>query len=459
VNPGAASRLTAGGTASVAGTLALTFDPGEYSERRYTLVSGTAREGTFGAVAQAGEPGPFLIPTIEYTPTEVDLLLSIEPSPSVGPPSFLRPAETPNQMAVGMMLDSAFPTASGDMVTVFGALLALETDAQARAAYDQISGVVYTTVPTVALDNAQMVSGLVFRQLDNVELLAAAQGPDQPIPAGPWASLLGDTDTYTGDGNAPGFSSQTYGALLGYDQPIKPGLSWGGLLGTWHKTVSLNETGAWASLTSVLLGLYGGYTTGPWVVHGIVGYTFDSDTGTRPLEFGPLSRTATSSFNPNEVLAAVEGGYRYQSGGVTLTPALGLQYAHINVPGFTEQGAGALDLTVAGAGTDSLQGLAGVRATYISPTTEGGHPVKVTGYAVYSHEFDDTSRRINVQLAGAPAAPFIIAGVSPARDGVRVGASVGAMVSDTVEVSGGYDVLWSSNQTFQTYQLSVKVHF
>jgi hypothetical protein len=40
-----------------------------------------------------------------------------------------------------------------------------------------------------------------------------------------------------------------------------------------------------------------------------------------------------------------------------------------------------------------------------------------------------------------------------------VGASVGAMVSETVEVSGGYDVLWSSNQTFQTYQLSVKVHF
>ena len=61
--------------------------------------------------------------------------------------------------------------------------------------------------------------------------------------------------------------------------------------------------------------------------------------------------------------------------------------------------------------------------------------------------------------AAPPAAPFIIAGGSPARDGVRVGMSLGAMVTDRVEVSGGYDVLWSSNQTFQTYQLSVKVHF
>jgi len=74
---------------------------------------------------------------------------------------------------------------------------------------------------------------------------------------------------------------------------------------------------------------------------------------------------------------------------------------------------------------DSLQGLAGVRATYIAPMHEG-RTVKVTGYAVYSHEFEDTSRRINVQLAGAPNAPFIIAGVSPgpgrgARGGERGG--------------------------------------
>ena len=107
---------------------------------------------------------------------------------------------------------------------------------------------------------------------------------------------------------------------------------------------------------------------------------------------------------------------------------------------------------------DSLQGLAGVRATYIAPMHEG-RTVKVTGYAVYSHEFDSTNRQINVQMAGAPNSPFIIAGVSPAQDGVRLGMNLGAMLSDRVEVSGGYDVLFSSNQTFQTYQLSVKVNF
>jgi uncharacterized protein with beta-barrel porin domain len=62
-------------------------------------------------------------------------------------------------------------------------------------------------------------------------------------------------------------------------------------------------------------------------------------------------------------------------------------------------------------------------------------------------------------MAGAPNSPFIIAGVSPAQDGVRLGMNLGAMVTDRVEVSGGYDVLFSSNQTFQTYQLTVKVNF
>jgi len=62
-----------------------------------------------------------------------------------------------------------------------------------------------------------------------------------------------------------------------------------------------------------------------------------------------------------------------------------------------------------------------------------------------------------MQLQGAPGAPFTIAGVSPAPDGVRVGAFVGAQLTDRLELSGGYDVLWSSNQTFQTYQLTLKV--
>jgi outer membrane autotransporter protein len=294
--------------------------------------------------------------------------------------------------------------------------------------------------------------------MDNVELLAMTAGADQPVAAGPWVSVLGDTDTYQGDGNAPGFTSQTYGAILGYDQPVRPGVSWGGVLGTWHKNVTLDATGASASLMSILLGVYGGYTAGPWMAHAMLGYTFDTDTGNRPLSFGSISRTATSSFNPTEFMAAVEGGYHYQAGGVTLTPFVGLEYANIDVPGFTESGADALNLIVAGNSTSSLQGIAGIRAGYVAPTT-AGHLWKATGYAEYTHQFESTSRQINVQLQGAPNSPFTIAGVSPAPDGVRVGASVGAQLSDRFELSGSYDVLWSSNQTFQTYQVTRKYHY
>jgi autotransporter-associated beta strand protein len=450
VSPGSASRLTVAGGASLAGTLGLDFDLGSYAPRRYTLLSAQSVTGTFGTVTVGGFAPPLLSSQVSYGSTEVDLDLVVQAG------AFPAAAATPNQLAVAQALGLALPTASGDMAAVFDDLVALPTLAQVQNAFGELTGVVYTTVPTVALDNAQMVSGLVFRQLDNAELLARAAGASTPVAAGPWVSLLGDTDTYQGDGNAPGFSSQTYGALVGYDVPLNAGLSVGGLLGTWHKIVSLSDgSGASASLTSVLVGAYGGYTAGPWMAHAVVGYTFDNDTGTRPLTFA--SRTATSSFNPNEFLGAVEGGYRFQAGSATVTPAVGLQYAHFNQPAFTEQGADALNLSVNGGSTDSLQGLFGVRATYVSPSE--GHPVKVTGYAVYSHEFENTSRLINVQLQGAPNAPFTITGVSPARDGVRLGMSVGAMLSDRVEVSGGYDVLWSSNQTFQTYNLNFKYHF
>jgi autotransporter-associated beta strand protein len=450
VNPGSASRLAVTGPANLAGTLGLIFDPGSYHVQSYTLLSASARMGTFGAMTTSGSLPPLLTPLIAYGGGEVDLQLILQPS------SLPAAAATPNQLAVAQALVLALPTATGDMATVFADLVALPTLAQVQSAFEAMTGVVYTTVPTVALDNAETVMQLVFRQLDNAELLARAAGASTPVAAGPWVSLLGDTDTYQGDSNAPGFSSQTYGGLLGYDVPLNPGMSVGGLLGTWHKIVSLSDgSGASASLTSVLLGLYGGYSAGPWIAHAVIGYTFDNDTGTRPLTFA--SRTATSSFNPNEFLGAVEGGYRFQAGSATVTPAVGLQYAHFNQPAFTEQGANALNLSINGGSTDSLQGLFGVRAAYVSASE--GHPVKVTGYAVYSHEFENTSRLINVQLQGAPNAPFTIAGVSPARDGVRLGMSVGAMLSDRFEVSGGYDVLWSSNQTFQTYNLNFKYHF
>ena len=102
------------------------------------------------------------------------------------------------------------------------------------------------------------------------------------------------------------------------------------------------------------------------------------------------------------------------------------------------------------------RGPAGVR---LLPSLPHGSINRLTQWRARGAALAGRESRINVQLQGAPNAPFIIAGVSPARDGVSLGMSLGAMLTDRVELSGGYDVLWSSNQTFQTYQLTVKVHF
>jgi len=75
VSPTAASKLVVGGTASLAGTLALVYDPGIYAPRTYTLVQAENITGSFAAVS--GQiPSTELSQTVVIDPTDLQLVVA-----------------------------------------------------------------------------------------------------------------------------------------------------------------------------------------------------------------------------------------------------------------------------------------------------------------------------------------------------------------------------------------------
>ena len=75
-NPSTASELVVGGSATLGGTLALTFDAGTYAATEYTLLTASGGvTGTFGSVTQSGASLGSLMTLVTYQANAVDLTL------------------------------------------------------------------------------------------------------------------------------------------------------------------------------------------------------------------------------------------------------------------------------------------------------------------------------------------------------------------------------------------------
>jgi len=474
VAPSGAALLNVTGAATIAGTLQLTFDPGVYTATTEPLLDAAGGlSGTFGTVTASGSP--LMQYSISYTADTVNLVIG-------DPFSFASFAQTPNQMEVARILDNALPGASGDLLTVYDSLFLLSTGAQLRAAYDALAGVLYTALPTVTAEDAQTAMGLIFQHLDDVERAgsggpaavtavapaggsAGVPGPVSWAGAGPgdpsgWLTPLTRTDVVQGSGTAPGYTSQSTGALFGYDRDAGGGLTWGYALGGWQSTVALADgSGTTAGITTVAVATYGAYTAGAFEAKGVLGYGVNTIQGTRQIAFGDLARTATASLTGDEFMAGVEAAYRLQMGALTVRPTLGLQYVSGTEPGFTEQGANSVDLGVGATSAAWLRALAGVRLEYTT-TTAAGAQLTYDFHAEYSQLLSTPLPQIQSTLLGATGSGvFTTTGVTAAPNALGLGLRVLLHQSDRYDLYAGYDAMLSSNETDQTYSAGVLIHF
>lgn len=419
-------------------------------------------------------------------------------------------ALTPNQFAIAQAIDNN-PSPSSDMLDVMAALGTL-SGSQIPAGLNELSPQTGAQVMSnIAFTEATHRTALLERHFDRLELVGDgldvadmnfsagdvdsriaslqtqlagveaarshtatdARQPGSPegsslhaakqaSPRDSWGFFASGQGTFAqGDGNADiaDFDFNTAALLLGADYHLTPTLAVGLLFSYGHTEANLDPIGSELSADTFGFGGYAAWQYEGWHAdaHALAGWNnYDQS---RRIVLPGLDRTANSSPDGQQVTAAVNGGYNWKKGGWSFGPLAGVQYVHLNIDGYTETGAGALDLAVNRQQTDSLRSSLGGRVSYDIKLSNGMVLTPEVRLS-WQHEFLDDSRGVVATFSDPSAGAFSVRTDDPSRDWALLGLSLTGSLSERTSVFADYELqAGQSNFIAQSIALGVKLGF
>ncbi len=403
VSPTEASLLKVGGSATLNGTLAITYAPGTYSATRYNVVSAAnGISGRFSSVTGSLASGADLNglrSSVAYGANDVALLLS---NPASGMPGDT-PGNTPGDTPVIIA-----PTRTS----------------------------IYTALGSAALMSAQSATAAV---LERATRRAVASGPaEAPDAVSVWANATGRHGRLSGSGGLPGFQENQYGFLAGADKRVDRN-TFGLAMGYSHAELSEESTESAGTRDTVRLATYASRDLGPVDVTGMLGYGLHFLSQKRPFE---NVGTAKGDHVGQEFTAAAQVSKPLALGGLVMTPQLGLRYAYFHANSFDEGGARGQNLHVGSDTARSLQPYVGM--TFDTAFDSAQRPLNLQFRVAYAHELLDTGRAMTV--VSQDGTRFAAPGADLSRGFLTFGASVGLPLTRQLDVSLAYDALVNTSR-------------
>ncbi|WP_175662101.1 autotransporter domain-containing protein [Burkholderia ambifaria] len=381
VSPTEASQLRVGGAATLNGSLAVLFDPGTYTARRYTVLSAangvTGRFANVGTTTAGANLGA-LQSSVDYGANGVDLLLAEAAGPTPAGPTVIAPTKTS----------------------------------------------IYTALGTTALLQAQGASSTLLGRLVGPQDNAAGS-------RSVWAVASGSSTKVGGTGGAPGFLTHAYGFLAGAGGRLGDATI-GAAGGYTHTTLGEDTTGASGAIDTLRVALYGAQPVGAVNLSATVGYGLDFLSQKRP--FGSAG-TAEGDHLGHEFTAATQASLPMDAGGLRIAPHIGLRYAYVRGSGFGESGANGQNLHVGPDSARSLQPYVGVSLD--KAFGDALRPVNVQLRLAYAHEVLG-ARRV-VQVGSQDGTVFAAPGTDLPRSFLTTGAGVTVQAAKATTVSLGFD--------------------
>jgi fibronectin-binding autotransporter adhesin len=256
-------------------------------------------------------------------------------------------------------------------------------------------------------------------------------------------------------------SDSTTGAVqIGGDYRITPHLRAGVLFGYQHTDASLDNNGSKATIDSYAPGAYVSFADNGWYANALGSYGFNSFTEDRAVSIGGMSAFARGAPSGDQIAGDLDGGYDFHFNNLTMGPLAGVQYTHLDVDSFSEDGAETLgsDLNVGKQQADSLRSRLGGHLSYVFQTGT----VLLTPHldASWQHEFMDQGQGINAQIVNVVGGPFTVKTPNPSRDSALLDCGLNAQFNGQVSVFGDYLVqAGQSNYFGQSVQAGVKIGF
>lgn len=374
-------------------------------------------------------------------------------------------------LAVAPILDVNAPVGS-DMLAIQNAIAVLPDTASINNALKQLApGSTNLAAPWVAGQTTRLFDDLLMARMDEIQDVCCDAACDPNKSSAPnkthdcksddqsgswWAKGFGNLGRQREVNNVDGFDSKALGLAIAYDKPLNSETRIGLGGGYANSTIDGNNTAAQTTIDSYQVTGYLNYTPGSWVVQGVLTAGIDRYDGSRQIVFPGVNRTASADYNGQQYTALVSAGkHFYLDQQVTVTPLASLQASHIHVDGYTENGAGDVNLRVDSQDYNFIQSGLGVKVERVIQSGHSTYSPEV--HAKWLHDFKSTTMAQNAAFTGGGAA-FAVQGIQQDRELYNVGGGVTFLSCNCDKnawtVKGLYDYKWN-NSSYSSNQVSL----
>ena len=271
--------------------------------------------------------------------------------------------------------------------------------------------------------------------------------------------ILANVDNTTS--NIGGADYTTGSVLAGVDYRLTDHFTVGALFDYAHTSADLDGNGSKATVDSYSPGVYASYVDKGWYGNGLLMYGFNSNTENRQITIPGIEGSNRGAADGGQVTTNLTGGYEFQRGPFKFGPIASLQYVHLTVGSFQEDGPTSLSINRQEA--DSLRTQVGFEARYSarSQTPLGLMTFTPHFQASWQHEYMDNSDGITSQFnAGAGGGSFVVQGQQPERDAAFLDLGLDAQVAKNVTIFIDYQTQAGQDNFFaQSAQGGVRIGF
>jgi uncharacterized protein with beta-barrel porin domain len=382
-------------------------------------------------------------------------------------PSLATFATTPNNTAVGNVLDIIDGTAVGSLMDV---QIALQSAGSGGAINKILDGLVPSVAGEAVVGALNDISAT--QSAVNIRMAELRTGDGQTgMTAGDdgsisgeniWFQTYGQTATQDASGGVKGYTSDTVGFALGMDSTNVYNNGVFGLSFNLGKTTADadNATTTKTDVDSYGLNLYTSYDLGEDVFfNGQFGYAYNKINSDRHNVVNP-GDTANADYNSHQFSAKLALGSDYSVDYSTLlTPSISADYTHLATGGYDETGIGNAGLEVSSASLNILKLGVGVNTTW-NLINRDGSMLKPSVRAGYTYNLINDKVETTSSFIGDPAGTiFTTSGPDPDRSAFNLGGGLTYMTNANWDLSGNYDYTYKSSYTSHAGVLRATARF
>ncbi len=202
--------------------------------------------------------------------------------------------------------------------------------------------------------------------------------------------------------NLPASKSTASSILIGADYLLHENLTAGIAISSTENASKLDQNQGKIYTDGNAVSIYSNYSQNNYYLSGATTYGTHNFDIQRAIAFD--NRVAKASTNSKQFSANLNSGYIVKSGDIAYGANIGLDYDRINIDGYTETGAGSLNLKVNGQQAESWILSLGVQSSATVKTNIGIFTPYIRGS--YEYQLADTERTITTELLTQPGIPI-----------------------------------------------------